>query len=323
MKKYGGFIPGIRAGRPTAEYLNYVLTRITVPGAHLPRARLAHPARCPRPRRCQPELPVRWHLDPHHRRCRPRDGEADRGAAAAASLRRVPPLMRLIILGPPGAGKGTQAARIAERLGIPAISTGDIFRANIKNETPLGLTGQGDPGVRRLRHRRRHQRHRRGPARPGRLRTGLPARRLPAHRSPRSRRSTRMLARHGARARRRARARPSTTTPSSSGCSSAPRSEGRADDTEDVIRERHGHLPPRDHAAVRHLPRARPARARSTASARSTRSPSASSPPSPDPHAQSRVENAPSALRGRRRVLYPDRTGRGLWMTADAVRRFR
>ena len=47
--------------------------------------------------------------------------------------------MRLIILGPPGAGKGTQAIRIAESLGIPAISTGDIFRTNIKNETPLGL----------------------------------------------------------------------------------------------------------------------------------------------------------------------------------------
>lgn len=47
--------------------------------------------------------------------------------------------MRLIILGPPGAGKGTQASRIAEHYGIPAVSTGDIFRANIKNETPLGL----------------------------------------------------------------------------------------------------------------------------------------------------------------------------------------
>ncbi len=47
--------------------------------------------------------------------------------------------MRLLILGPPGAGKGTQAARIAENLAIPAISTGDIFRTNIKNETELGL----------------------------------------------------------------------------------------------------------------------------------------------------------------------------------------
>ncbi|MGV3711603.1 adenylate kinase [Pseudolysinimonas sp.] len=47
-------------------------------------------------------------------------------------------MTRLLIVGPPGAGKGTQAARIAERYGIPTISTGDIFRANIKNETELG-----------------------------------------------------------------------------------------------------------------------------------------------------------------------------------------
>jgi adenylate kinase len=47
-------------------------------------------------------------------------------------------LTRLVILGPPGAGKGTQATRIAESLDIPAISTGDIFRHNIKNETALG-----------------------------------------------------------------------------------------------------------------------------------------------------------------------------------------
>jgi adenylate kinase len=47
--------------------------------------------------------------------------------------------MRLILMGPPGAGKGTQAKVIAEKLGIPAISTGDIFRANVSQQTPLGL----------------------------------------------------------------------------------------------------------------------------------------------------------------------------------------
>ena len=45
---------------------------------------------------------------------------------------------RLVLLGPPGAGKGTQAVRLAETLGVPAISTGDIFRSNIKNGTELG-----------------------------------------------------------------------------------------------------------------------------------------------------------------------------------------
>jgi len=49
---------------------------------------------------------------------------------------------RLVLLGPPGAGKGTQAARLAEQLGVPAISTGDIFRANIKGGTELGRTAQ-------------------------------------------------------------------------------------------------------------------------------------------------------------------------------------
>lgn len=45
----------------------------------------------------------------------------------------------VIVLGPPGAGKGTQAARIAERLGIPAISTGEIFRTNMAEGTEIGL----------------------------------------------------------------------------------------------------------------------------------------------------------------------------------------
>jgi adenylate kinase len=46
--------------------------------------------------------------------------------------------MRLVILGAPGAGKGTQAVKLSGKLQIPHISTGDIFRSNIKNETPLG-----------------------------------------------------------------------------------------------------------------------------------------------------------------------------------------
>jgi adenylate kinase len=47
-------------------------------------------------------------------------------------------MTRMLIIGPPGAGKGTQAVRISETLGVPAISTGDIFRANIKGRTALG-----------------------------------------------------------------------------------------------------------------------------------------------------------------------------------------
>ena len=50
--------------------------------------------------------------------------------------------MNLIFLGPPGAGKGTQAVRVCERLGIPQISTGDILRRAIKNETPTGLAAK-------------------------------------------------------------------------------------------------------------------------------------------------------------------------------------
>ncbi|MBI4665562.1 MAG: adenylate kinase [Nitrospinae bacterium] len=50
--------------------------------------------------------------------------------------------MRLILLGPPGAGKGTQAKIITDRFGIPQISTGDILRQAIKDRTPMGLTAK-------------------------------------------------------------------------------------------------------------------------------------------------------------------------------------
>lgn len=51
--------------------------------------------------------------------------------------------MRLLIMGPQGVGKGTQAALLSEHYGIPAISTGDIFRYNLKNHTELGKQVQG------------------------------------------------------------------------------------------------------------------------------------------------------------------------------------
>jgi adenylate kinase len=50
--------------------------------------------------------------------------------------------VRLILMGPPGAGKGTQAKIVADHFGIPAISTGDIFRANVSRGTPLGKKAQ-------------------------------------------------------------------------------------------------------------------------------------------------------------------------------------
>src|SRR4029079_3274263 len=106
-----------------------------VPGCYLrPAESLRQPGRWR-----QAELPVRRHGRPDHRGRRPGDGEADREPAHAAELRRVPALVRLVLVGPPGAGKGTQAEFVAAHLTVPKISTGDIFRANVTAGTPLGV----------------------------------------------------------------------------------------------------------------------------------------------------------------------------------------
>lgn len=52
-------------------------------------------------------------------------------------------MSRFLLIGPPGAGKGTQATLLAQAYSIPAISTGDIFRANVRAETPLGVQAKG------------------------------------------------------------------------------------------------------------------------------------------------------------------------------------
>jgi adenylate kinase len=52
-------------------------------------------------------------------------------------------MVRMLLVGPPGAGKGTQAVLLSNAFSIPAISTGDIFRANVRDETPLGVEAKG------------------------------------------------------------------------------------------------------------------------------------------------------------------------------------
>ena len=122
MKKYGGFIPGIRAGRPTAEYLDYVLTRLTLPGSIYLAVIAIIPFIAFGLLGVGQPLPVRRHEPAHHGGRRPRYGEADRVPAPAAQLRGVPPLMSDRSDGPargrqghPG-GRRRRAARRAAHL---------------------------------------------------------------------------------------------------------------------------------------------------------------------------------------------------------------
>src|ERR1700733_9868273 len=60
-------------------------------------------------------------------------------SSGVVSGSRVEDRVRAVLVGPPGAGKGTQAERLAERLDVPHISTGDLFRANLAQQTALGV----------------------------------------------------------------------------------------------------------------------------------------------------------------------------------------
>ena len=144
MKKYGGFIPGIRAGRPTAEYLQYVLTRITVPGAiYLALISLIRSSRW-----CS-SAPTRT-----SRSVAPRSSSSSVWGWRRSS-RSSPSSSSVITKGssgdhasdhprPPGAGKGTQAARIAEHFGIPRSRPATSSAPTSRAETRWG-SGEIDP----------------------------------------------------------------------------------------------------------------------------------------------------------------------------------
>ena len=150
LQRNGGFIPGIRPGRRTEEYIMAVVRRITLVGALF----LAIVAILPGPMGYLGNLLNIQNLELSALVISGSgliivvgvviDTMRQTGSTAPdAPLRRIHWLMSYVILvGPPGAGKGTQAKRLEHEMGIPQVSTGDLFRYNLKNQTELGKLAQ-------------------------------------------------------------------------------------------------------------------------------------------------------------------------------------
>ena len=145
MKKYGGFVPGIRPGKPTAEYLDFILSRITLPGALylglisiLPNFFFIWLRRA-----AVPELPVRRHRGADHGRCGPGDGEADREPAHAAQLRRVPAVVTMRWLRGDEAGPGGPPGRARAHRPSSSPPTSPCPRS--RPETSSGPTSRRAP----------------------------------------------------------------------------------------------------------------------------------------------------------------------------------
>ena len=144
--------------------------------------------------------------------------------------------MRLVLLGAPGSGKGTQATRLREHLQVPHISTGDLLRAAVAAGTPLGLQGQGGDGSRQPGFRRHRARHARRAPGQGRRPRRLRPRRLSAQ--PRAGARARAAAGAPAAAGRHRRAAGRRHRAAGRAHRRPRRAEGRADDSPESVRNR-------------------------------------------------------------------------------------
>ena len=203
LRKYGGYIPGIRPGPPTAQYLDRVLSRLTLPGLAVPRGRRGAPEPVHRVRRllAGERGRARRHVGADRGRRRARHHAADGVADDDALLRGLPQV----------APRGSDADPHPRPTGVRQGDAGEADRRGVRRPARRDRrhparggrrrlrarrAGAPDPRARRPRAGRPHGRsHPRAPRRRGRLR----ARRLPAHDARRPRRSTRCSRRSASR----------------------------------------------------------------------------------------------------------------------------